>query len=39
MKTRRQCRILELIAQYDIETQEELLKKLDESGLTVTQAT
>lgn len=39
MKTRRQSRILELITQYDIETQEELLRRLDESGLTVTQAT
>lgn len=39
MKTRRQCKILELIQERDIETQEELLKLLCESGYNVTQAT
>ena len=32
-------RIIKLINQYDIETQEELAKKLEESGFAVTQAT
>lgn len=39
MKTRRQAQILELINQYPIETQEELLIRLKENGFNVTQAT
>lgn len=39
MKTRRHEKILELIGSYDIDTQDELLKKLSESGFEVTQAT
>lgn len=39
MKTKRQRKIIELIANYDIETQEELAAKLVENGFNVTQAT
>ena len=39
MKKRRHEKILELIAQYSIDTQEELLRLLRESGFDVTQAT
>lgn len=39
MKTRRHAKILELIKEYDIDTQEELLKYLKDSGYDVTQAT
>lgn len=39
MKRIRQAKILELIDQYEIETQEELAKRLLGAGLTVTQAT
>ena len=39
MKNLRQEKILELIKQYDIETQEELAEKLIQSGFSVTQAT
>ncbi|MBQ7504183.1 MAG: arginine repressor [Ruminococcus sp.] len=39
MKTRRQATILELINDYSIETQEELLTRLKEKGYNVTQAT
>lgn len=39
MKNLRQEKILELIKQQDIETQEELADKLIESGFSVTQAT
>lgn len=39
MKTRRQAAILDLISEYSIETQEELLTKLKEKGYNVTQAT
>ena len=39
MKTKRQTKILELIRENDIETQSELLQKLNESGFHVTQAT
>lgn len=39
MKYNRHNKILELVAQYDIETQEELVDKLREQGLKVTQAT
>ncbi len=39
MKTKRQSKILELIRQNDIETQEELLAYLLKDGFAVTQAT
>ncbi len=39
MKSQRQSKILELIAQRDIETQEQLLLALEESGFHSTQAT
>lgn len=39
MKIARHAQIIKLINQYDIETQEELAQKLEESGFTVTQAT
>lgn len=39
MKTRRHLKILELIKEYDIDTQDELLRYLRESGFDVTQAT
>ena len=39
MKTKRQRKIIELITNYDIETQEELAAQLVENGLNVTQAT
>ena len=39
MKTGRQTKILELIEQYDIETQEELSSYLQQAGYQVTQAT
>ena len=39
MKKNRQKRILQLITEYSISTQEELLMRLRESGLDVTQAT
>lgn len=39
MKTRRHAKILELIKEYDIDTQDELLRHLRESGFDVTQAT
>ncbi len=39
MKLERQSKIIELITKNDIETQEELAKKLIESGFDVTQAT
>ena len=39
MKTKRQRKIIELITNYDIETQEELAAKLVENGFKVTQAT
>ena len=39
MKTKRQRKIIELITNYDIETQEELTAKLVENGFNVTQAT
>ena len=38
-KIARHAQIIKLINQYDIETQEELAKKLEESGFAVTQAT
>lgn len=39
MKSRRQEKILELIAQYEIETQDDLIRHLQENGFDVTQAT
>lgn len=39
MKTRRHAKILELIKDHDIDTQEELLRYLREEGFDVTQAT
>lgn len=39
MKNLRQRKILELIKEHDVETQEDLVKKLRENGFDVTQAT
>ncbi len=39
MKKNRQKKIIELIAEYEIDTQDELIEKLKEYGLIVTQAT
>ncbi len=39
MKTRRHNKIIEIIKEFDIETQEELANKLKEAGFEVTQAT
>ena len=39
MKTERQKRILELVGEHEIETQEELTMRLRSEGYTVTQAT
>ena len=39
MKIARHSKIIDLINQFDIETQEELAAKLQEAGFTVTQAT
>jgi len=39
MKLERHAKIIELIGQYAIETQEELAEKLNEAGFRVTQAT
>ena len=39
MKIKRHSKIIELINTYDIETQEELAQKLEDSGFVVTQAT
>ncbi len=39
MKSKRQNKILEIISQHDIETQEELVEALVNSGFRVTQAT
>lgn len=39
MKTRRHAKILEIIKEMDIDTQEELLKYLRDAGFDVTQAT
>ncbi|MCI9162795.1 MAG: arginine repressor [Lachnospiraceae bacterium] len=39
MKLERHSKIVELIGKYDIETQEELADRLQESGFQVTQAT
>lgn len=39
MKNNRHKKILELIEKYDIDTQDELCKRLEEAGFSVTQAT
>ena len=39
MKNARQKKILELIEKYDIDTQETLIERLDEVGISVTQTT
>lgn len=39
MKSRRQAKIIEIIENYDIETQDELAEKLMEAGFHTTQAT
>ena len=39
MKVSRHAKIIELISQYDIETQEELARRLNDAGFKVTQAT
>lgn len=39
MKVSRHAKIIELISQYDIETQEELAERLNQAGFRVTQAT
>lgn len=39
MKSERQNRILELVAKYEIETQEEMMERLRSEGYMVTQAT
>ena len=39
MKSKRHAKILELIDQFDIETQEELVDRLNQNGFSVTQAT
>ena len=39
MKSERQNRILELVAKYEIETQEEMIERLRSEGYHVTQAT
>ena len=39
MKVSRHAKIIELISQFDIETQEELAEYLNNAGFKVTQAT
>ncbi|MBP3370648.1 MAG: arginine repressor [Clostridia bacterium] len=39
MKSQRQKRILELVAKYEIETQEDMMSRLQSEGFKVTQAT
>ena len=39
MKSKRHAKILELITEFEIDTQEELLNKLNDKGFKVTQAT
>ena len=39
MKSQRQTRILELVSKYEIETQEEMMSRLQSEGFKVTQAT
>ena len=38
MKSKRQALICELIEKYEIETQDELVRKLEENGMKITQA-
>lgn len=39
MKSKRQAKIMEIISTTNVETQEQLLKELQEAGFTSTQAT
>ena len=39
MKSQRQSRILELVSKYEIETQEDMMSRLQSEGFKVTQAT
>lgn len=39
MKKKRQEKIIEIIREYEVETQEELARRLNEAGYSVTQAT
>lgn len=39
MKMKRQSKIIELVKEFDIETQDELAKMLEEAGFKITQAT
>ena len=39
MKSKRQAKIMEIIATTNVETQEQLLQQLQEAGFTSTQAT
>ena len=39
MKTKRHDKILEIIGRYDIETQDDLISRLEKEGFAVTQAT
>ena len=39
MKSQRQERILELVSKYEIETQEDMMSRLQSEGFKVTQAT
>ena len=39
MKNQRQQKILEIVAKYDIDTQEKLIEKLEEEGVYATQTT
>lgn len=39
MKSQRQAKLLEIISQYAVDTQEELMRRLREAGFQVTQAT
>lgn len=39
MKSKRQNKILTIISQFEVETQEDLVRRLNESGYKVTQAT
>lgn len=39
MKTKRHAKIVDIINQYDVDTQEELAERLNEEGFKVTQAT
>ena len=39
MKAKRQAKIMEIISNINVETQEQLLEKLQEAGFSSTQAT